>query len=129
MKTPGVDEWKIGGFINVGACGTGTFTQTGGTVLTGIGGINLGGQDYSFRQYGGTYNLQGGLLQTASINNVGPDPTLSAFNFTGGTLQAAAGGLTLGLVPTIGAAAGDVATFDANGQKGILFNTAGTAGA
>ena len=117
---------------NLGNAGTGIFTQTGGTNLVGWG-INLGGNSNLINPTGGTngpqpgtYNLAGGLLQVGSIgqtimNGAGP----ASFNFTGGTLQAAGpgknpwtdgvSGLTLATAITVGTAASNVATLDANG--------------
>ena len=59
---------------------SGSFTQSGGTNTTGVPGlyINPG-------PGGGTYNLNGGVLIASGLAGAGP-----AFNFSGGTLQAAA---------------------------------------
>ena len=63
------------------------------------------------------------MLQTGKIAidiNAG-DPSLATVNFTGGTLQAGGTGFQNELRMTIGAAASDVATVDANGQT-MSFN-------
>jgi len=58
---------------------SGSFTQSGGT-NTASGGLYIGNGSG-----GGTYNLNGGMLIVAGLAGAGP-----AFNFSGGTLQAAA---------------------------------------
>ena len=66
--------------IFIGNRGTGTFTQTGGTISVSdvlYVGYAAGGQ--------GTYHLNGGVLQAGSI---GGGLGASTFNFNGGTLQA-----------------------------------------
>ena len=80
--------------------GTGVFTQSAGTNITPS--IYLGGQAHKWPQptgnlqtkfyTPGTYNLNGGLLQTPFITEDGHLPAaqsaLASFNFSGGTLQA-----------------------------------------
>ena len=115
--------------LYVGAAGTGIFTQTGGTNLV-TNGIQLGGEARQFTTSGqsyvstpGTYNLNGGLLQTnyiganySAISPVGP----ATFNFTAGTLQAPAGGFTNYMPITVGTSASNLATFDPHGQTIIV---------
>ena len=104
----------------VGAAGTGIFTQSGG--INQAGEITLGGATLPFSGAAvstpATYNLCGGLLQSGYMNlywSYGATaPT--TFNFTAGTLQAASGGLAIALPITLGTAASNVATIDANGQ-------------
>ena len=104
----------------VGAAGTGIFTQSGG--INQAGAITLGGATLPFSGAAvstpATYNLCGGLLQSGYMNlywSYGATaPT--TFNFTAGTLQAASGGLAIALPITLGTAASNVATIDANGQ-------------
>jgi autotransporter-associated beta strand protein len=67
--------------------GTGTVTQTGGTVNAPAG-VLLGGLSSAGR---GTYNLNGGTLNTAGVARGAGAGTL---NFNGGTLRAVAGGAT-----------------------------------
>ena len=107
---------SVGEFIGSG--GYGYFVQTGGTNT--VNQIQLGGkaQLYPATQYTqmpGTYTLGGGLLQAGLIEKatgtgIGP----ATFNFTGGTLQAAAGGLSV-LVPVTAAPTSN-ARLDMNGQ-------------
>ena len=111
----------------VGAAGTGIFTQTGGANITYAlalagnatlyGGTNLATS--------GTYNLNGGLLQTGSISygNAATSP-IGFFNFNAGTLQAAAGGLNNYIPITVGTATSNVATIDAAGQTVSLNSPA-----
>ena len=93
-----------GSFENVGFSGTGIFTQTAGTNVTGA--IYLAGNAYNVNPSNahlgenatpGTYNLNGGLLQTGNIyvgggGVSGYSAGVATFNFTGGTLQAAPAG-------------------------------------
>ena len=70
----------------------------------------------------GTYNLNGGLLQTSFIAEDGhltaAQSALVNFNFSGGTLQAdPTAGCYVAIPVTIGTAASSVATFDANGKS------------
>ena len=65
---------------NVGASGTGAFTQSGGTNNM-TGGITLGQNSGS----SGTYNLNGGLLR---LSGLAAGSGSAAFNFSGGTFQA-----------------------------------------
>ena len=108
----------------IGNAGTGIFTQTGGTNITSI--VDLSGQYHKHNATGnlttlvyspGTYNLNGGMLQTGWVR---VDPkgksTLANLTFTGGTLQAAVGGLINAVPTTVGTAASNLATIDANGQ-------------
>ncbi len=98
--------------VSVGTAGPGVFTQSGGTNI--ISNLNGGGLALGGLQYGqagnGTYNLNGGLLGLRAISYVSGS---SAFNFSGGTLQANAG-LSTGLPLTLGSSGG-----------GATFNTAG----
>ena len=101
----------------IGDGGTGIFQQNGGTNQTVS--ISLDGSSRSTRGYpsaatNGTYNLNGGLLQTGDINQYWKGVTgIPTFNFTAGTLQAAAGGLQLLTPITLGGAA----TLDTNGTS------------
>ena len=111
-------------FEAIGQAGTGIFTQTGGTNLTAtvtLSGNAQGTKPGNNAEYAtpGTYNLQGGLLQTNSIV-ISPlfyDGGATNFNFSGGTLQEPSTGTFSSGVPiTVGTTASNVATFDANGQ-------------
>ena len=111
-------------FEAIGQAGTGIFTQTGGTNLTAtvtLSGNAQGTKPGNNAEYAtpGTYNLQGGLLQTNSIV-ISPlfyDGGATNFNFSGGTLQEPSTGTFSSGVPiTVGTNASNVATFDANGQ-------------
>ena len=127
----------------IGSGAKGVFTQTGGTNQTvgvGLGSANpmtgwtgngtSGSGWHNFFWTSGVYNLAGGVLETYSI---GTHNSISSFNFTGGTLQAAAGevavggsnGLTISGTITVGAAASDVATVDAHGQTATLDSSTG----
>jgi pectate lyase len=66
----------------VGPVGTGNVQHSGGSVIVGSGGVTIGT---------GVYNLSGGQLVTPSLDK-GPGGT---FQFTGGTLHAAAIGFDL----------------------------------
>ena len=107
--------------LYIGVTGTGIFNQTGGTHLASLG-VVLGGDGTGTGN--GTYNLQGGLLQTVYIGGPNGGGGPATFNFTGGTLQAAPpaavnrgqGGLSFSMLVTIGASSTDVGTIDANGQ-------------
>ena len=66
--------------LRVGRAATGTFTQKGGLVRIPYGGLSLGEEGGN-----GTYNLEGGVLNTPSITR-GATGT-AAFNWTGGTLH------------------------------------------
>ena len=108
------------GSENVGLAGTGTFVQTGGTNTCGS--LSLGYSTYStVVSYPGTYNLNGGLLRVATSIGTGleANTTYNIFNFTAGTLQAG-GALTNSIPITVGTAASNVATVDANGQTMTL---------
>ena len=130
----------------VGGAGTGIMTQTAGTNITTS--VILGG--YATSCYSGstptagptpgTYNLRGGVFQTGlisgstywNINDSQDDPTPAYFNFTAGTLQALSGGVGVGglnltMTMTVGTAASNVATLDANGQL-VNLNSEGLAG-
>jgi autotransporter-associated beta strand protein len=72
---------SVSGTADVGYAGSGTFTQTGGT-NTISGSLCLG---YSAGS-SGTYNLSGGLLVVPQVSSGAGS---YAFNFSGGTLQAA----------------------------------------
>ena len=124
--------------LSVGAAGTGIFTQTGGTNIVNyellLGGaarrFATGSSGSSIVSTPGTYNLNGGLLQTgyigvnfSAIGTVGP----ATFNFTAGTLQAPAGGLSNSLPITVGTAASNIATLDPHGQT-MLINYNGYPG-
>ena len=127
----------------IGSGTKGVFTQTGGTNQTvgvGLGSANpmtgwtgngtSGSGWHNFFWTSGVYNLAGGVLETYSI---GTHNSISSFNFTGGTLQAAAGevavggsnGLTISGTITVGTAASDVATVDAHGQTATLDSSTG----
>ena len=116
------DGNKNVGAENIGQGASGTFTQTGGTNLCNA--INLGGSASVFpssgglaksRQMSGTYNLQGGLLQVSYIENGNEaNGANSFFNFTGGIVQAGTGFSSIPI--TVGTAASNVATFDANSR-------------
>ena len=124
---------------NIGTSGTGIFTQSAGSNVTS--GILLGGAANVYDSLGnqtqiytsGTYTLNGGLLQTASINvnsiltgyfvGLSLPPPVSCANFVinAGTLQAMpmtiAGTTFKNALPvTVGTDASCVATIDANGQ-------------
>ena len=119
----------IGGLMTVGAAGTGTFNQSGGTAIFPTT-ITLGGQasyrksvpdgytSNGTRYTTGTYNLSGGLLQTGGFGlGVFGRSDLAVFNFTGGTLQASpdVGGLSVS-VPVDLTAATSMCRIDMNGQ-------------
>ena len=91
------------GYETVGSSGNGLFTQTGGTNSTAMLQLDANGGS-------GTYNLQGGLLSvtgmTAGVNGF--------FNFSGGTLQAAASFNST--VPIYLPTAGSIGTIDTNGN-------------
>ena len=99
--------------------------------MTGWTGVGTG---HNFYWTPGVYNLQGGVLETSSISlgGLGYNP-LCSFNFTAGTLQAAAGevavgggtGLSITMPITVGTAASNVATVDANGQTATLDSSTG----
>ena len=104
--------------LTVGAAGTGIFTQTGGINQAGVvtlGGVNLPVSGAAVSTPG-TYNLYGGLLQSGYMNLDWNSTAPTTFNFTGGTLQAASGGLMIALPITVGTDASNVATLDAAGQ-------------
>ena len=121
-------------------------TQTAGTNITTS--VILGGYATSYYSGStptagptpGTYNLRGGVFQTGlisgstywNINDSQDDPTPAYFNFTAGTLQALSGGVGVGglnltMTMTVGTAASNVATLDANGQL-VNLNSEGLAG-
>ena len=67
----------------------------------------------------GTYNLNGGLLQINGISTAGN----ATFNFTGGTLQGVkmyGNEPSVGMLVTVGTAASNVATVDADGNTFML---------
>ena len=121
-----------GAVENIGQSASGTFTQTGGTNLCTA--INLGGSALVFPSSGGlaksremsaTYYLGGGLLQTAHVQIAAfADATPCTFNFTGGTVQAGATGFD-SIPITVGTAASNVATFDANSKTVTLPDLSG----
>ncbi len=80
----GLLEMKSGTFntsgLEVGYAGTGTFTQSGGTVTV-TGNLDIG---YSAQ---GTYNLTGGTLVLSSLTR---GSGTAAFNFGGGVMKASA---------------------------------------
>ena len=77
----GTASLNVANFIFVGYNeGAGTFTQTGGTVTTNGGAVDLG---FAFAK--GSYFLNGGTLTTGTVAGGGYANT---FNFDGGTLQA-----------------------------------------
>jgi MYXO-CTERM domain-containing protein len=84
----------------VGQAATGTFTQKGGIVRIPYGGLSLGEEGGN-----GTYNLEGGVLNTPSITR-GATGT-AAFHWTGGMLH----------VDTFGTA---TVPFDLNQLGGVL---------
>ena len=98
-----------GGAETVGAAGNGTFTQTAGINLAGQ--LQLAGyavvhkrSGYTYVATPGTYNLGGGLFQVGNItvgDNWNGTIGQATFNFTGGTLQAAPGGLTAAIPITL----------------------------
>ena len=108
-------------YEEVGTLGTGVFTQTGGT--NSCYSLQLGNLDNIAGSHG-TYNLDGGVLQVSTLRPEGANLSLSQevmnFNFTAGTLQAS-GGTTYNQTPiTVGTAASNIATVNANGQTMIL---------
>ena len=116
----------VGGNEYLGNGGTGQFNQSGGTNMTpalyfgGSGSIYNPTLKTGHKGYA-TYNLSGGLLQTQSITTYfGATLANCAFNFTGGTLQmapyAGVNGISIGMPITVGTAASNLATVDANGR-------------
>ena len=106
MSVTGLNEY-------IGTNGKGVFTQTGGTNATG--GVTIGAASPA----NGTYNLNGGLIQVNSIYLVGN----AAFKFTGGTIQGvniSGNEPTVAAIITVGTAASNVATVDANGNTFVL---------
>ena len=104
--------------LTVGVAGTGIFTHTGGINQAGaitLGGVNLPVLGAAVSTPG-TFNLYGGLLQSGYMNLDWNSTAPTNFNFTGGTLQAMAGGLINALPITVGTDASNVATIDAAGQ-------------
>ena len=112
----------------VGAAGTGIFTQTGGVNVTPS--LTLGGWSYNNGYTSqsvntpGTYNLNGGVLQT---NSIGVGLGTATFNFTAGTLSgnpsATAGGAIAPqgwLANCTAITISNVATVDAAGYGAIL---------
>jgi fibronectin-binding autotransporter adhesin len=93
----------------VGYCGTGTFTQSGGTNAAGA--LCLGYTSGS----SGIYNLNGGLLNVSALS-VGTGT--AAFNFNGGILQASSS-FSTNLPMTLDATGGG-ATFDTAGYTVTL---------
>ena len=117
----------ISGAEYLGNGGTGQFNQSGGTNMTPS--IYFGGSTVIYNpgiqsghQGWATYNLSGGLLQTGDISLyfVAAQASNCTFNFTGGTLQASNpfgdGSFYCGVPITVGTAASNIATVDANGQ-------------
>ena len=94
------------GYETIGVSGSGTFTQTGG--------VHTVGTLYLAEEFGsaGTYNLNGGLLSLSSLYQ---GSGAAAFNFSGGTVQAAAPSTTID-VPIALTTAGSNAVFDTNGN-------------
>ncbi len=88
----------------IGYGGNATFTQTGGTNSVGT---------LIFAEDGGTgtYNLGGGLLSLSNVYNAGGT---AAFNFSGGTFQAATSFTTY--MPINLSQAGSSGVFDTNGN-------------
>ena len=118
-----------GGLEYVGGAGTGIFTQTGGTNLTSK--LYLGGYSYlvppppskttsvTFVATPGTYNLNGGMFQasliapgTVTVSVSGKTNGPAILNLTAGTLQAAAGGLSISTLVKANTAANTLATVD-----------------
>jgi autotransporter-associated beta strand protein len=95
--------------LYVGYWGTGSFTQSGGTAT--VYALDLGYYSGS----GGTCNLDGGTLIVSSLS--GGSGSL-AFNFSGGTLKAAAAFTTT--LPITFPTAGGNATIDTGGYAVIL---------
>ena len=111
----------------VGDGGQGIFNQTGGsnmTVSISLGGASNGTSVTGFGsvQTNGTYNLNGGVLQTSEIQQYWTGAGSANFNFNAGTLQVGGGTLTNYMPVTVGTAASNLATVDANGQTAILNN-------
>jgi fibronectin-binding autotransporter adhesin len=100
-------------YEQIGVSGSGTFTQNGGVNSVSVF-MALADDYYSL----GTYNLNGGLLSLGGLQ-LGPAGS-AAFNFSGGTLQAANSFITTVPIQLTGAA-----TFDSNGSgislSGALF--------
>jgi autotransporter-associated beta strand protein len=94
------------GYEIVGLAGSGTFTQSGGTHAVGT--------LYLAEQFGstGTYNLNGGLLSLSYLYQGGG---AAAFNFSGGTFQAALPSTFISMPITL-SAAGSNGVFDTNGN-------------
>jgi fibronectin-binding autotransporter adhesin len=94
------------GYEVVGLGGSGTFTQAGGTHAVGT--------LYLAEEFGsaGTYNLNGGLLSLSALYSY--PGGAAAFNFSGGTFQAAAP-LTTSMPITL-SAPGNNGVFDTNGN-------------
>ena len=113
----------------VGSGGAGLFTQTGGSNIASA--ISLGGRaqtaSSAYVPTIGTYNLNGGLLQT-SLVLVGnaAQPSESVFNWTGGTLQAGSQGLLANVPITL--AATSMCTLDMNGKTVNLTSLTTTPG-
>ncbi len=104
-----------GGSLNasstdVGYSGTGVFTQSGGTDAI-SGNLCLGYNSGA----SGTYNLNGGILSVGSLSQ---GSGAAAFNFGGGTLQAA-GPLTTAVSMTLTGSGGN-ATVNTNGYAMTL---------
>jgi autotransporter-associated beta strand protein len=68
--------------------GTGLMTISGAGLVVANSGVLLGRYGYSPTDSSGTLNLQGGMLRTSGVATAGG---IEAFNFSGGTLENAAG--------------------------------------
>ena len=101
------------GYEIVGIAGSGVFTQTGGTHAAGT--LYLA-QGFTSA---GTYNLAGGLLSLSSLYQGGG---AAAFNFSGGTFQAAAPS-TYVFMPVSLSAPGNSGDFDTNGNSLALYGS------
>ena len=104
-----VAPWEFVGYLG----GTGVFTQTGGTNVATF--LVVGNSDA-----GGTYNLNGGVLRTESVEH-GTLPGESglgpvAFNVNGGTIQAINSALGISVpITLVASGGGSGATFDTAG--------------
>jgi autotransporter-associated beta strand protein len=108
----GTAQLSVGGYEYVGVAGSGTFTQSGGT--------HSASTLYLAQYFGsiGTYNLNGGLLSVSGLYAGGGT---AAFNFGGGTLQAAAP-LTVS-VPVTLTQPGGAGIIDTNGNAVAVYST------
>jgi autotransporter-associated beta strand protein/T5SS/PEP-CTERM-associated repeat protein len=114
--------WTNSGSLYVGDSGTGTVTQTGGSVSV-AGTLHLG----YYSGGNGTYNLNGGVLLLSALSK---GSSAAAFNFGGGTLRANAAfsaDLPMTLTGIGGAAAVDTQSY-AVALSGVLSGTASAGG-